>query len=168
MKTIVSGKRSSVFYDSKKDIFIKKFTPKFITKLKFFFKLRKYPGKNYAYISSILNELNIKTASIVESGNYYVITKNVQGISLEEYYKSNPSIIENYISLITTIFKHNIYCGDLSLDNFLVKDDEIYVIDMEDYRYSKFVKRGTKEALRRLSGKIPSDIFEKIRKNIED
>lgn len=91
---------------------------------------------------------------------------NIKGISLDIYSQQNPEILNKYIDMIVKILSNNIYSGDLSLDNFIVYKNEIYVIDMEDYRYSKFVGRGKKEALRRLQGKISSNIFLKIKEQI--
>lgn len=47
METIVSGKRSSVFFNPKDNTYLKTFSPKFSSKLKYFFKFRKYPGENF-------------------------------------------------------------------------------------------------------------------------
>lgn len=170
MKTIVTHPRSSVFYDQSRDIFIKKFTPKLSNKIKYFFKLRKYPGQNFYYISCFLRSLNIKTPIVVKYSNYYVETKNIKGISLEKFiknYPTNKKIIDDFTSLVVTLISNNIYCGDLSLDNFMVKNNEIYVLDLEDFRHVKFFKHTKEEFLKRLKGKIPKDIFENILKKIQ-
>lgn len=170
METIVTHPRSSVFYDKTRDLFIKKFTPKLSNKIKYFFKLRKYPGQNFYYISSFLDSLNIKTPIVVTHSNYYVETKNIKGISLEKFIENNPTnkkIIDDFTSLVLTLITNNIYCGDLSLDNFMVKDDEIYVLDLEDYRHVKFFKHTKEEFLKRLKGKIPKYIFENIIKKLQ-
>lgn len=162
MKEISIGKRSCVYYDEQKDTFIKKFKPNFKSRLKFWFKLRRYPGENFNYISNILNSLGIKTAKIISYGPYEVETRNIHGISLQEYYKINPNIDDKYISLILILLKNNIYSGDLSLDNFIIKDHEIYVIDMEDYKYNKFFKKSKNEFFKRLKYKIPISLYKKI------
>ncbi|MCQ8212092.1 Mn2+dependent serine/threonine protein kinase [Cetobacterium somerae] len=165
METIVTHPRSSVFYDKNRDIFIKKFTPKISSRIKYFFRLRKYPGENFYYISTFLNSLNIKTPTVVKHLNYSVETKNIKGISLEEFIKNNPTdkdIINKFTTLVITLIDNSIYCGDLSLDNFMVKDNEIYVLDLEDYRHVKFFKHNKDEFLRRLKGKVPREIFENI------
>lgn len=170
MEAIVTHPRSSVFYDKSRDTFIKKFTPKLSNRIKYFFKLRKYPGQNFHYISSFLSSLNIKTPTIVKYSNYCVETKNIKGVSLEEFIKSNPinkKIIDDFTLLVITIINNNIYCGDLSLDNFMVKDNQIYVLDLEDYRHVKFFKHTKDEFLKRLKGKVPKDIFENIIKKLQ-
>lgn len=70
--------------------------------------------------------------------------------------------------MVTKLLKNNIYSGDLSFDNFFVKNNEIIVIDLEDYRKVKFFKRDRKEAIRRLYGKINEDIIEKIENNLKN
>lgn len=166
MKIISKSKRSCVYYNSNNDSFFKTFSPSFRSRLKFLFHLRKYPGENFYFISKILNKLNIKTPVILNYSKYSITMSNIKGISLDIYSQENPEILKKYIDIIVKILSNNIYSGDLSLDNFIVYKNEIYVIDMEDYRYSKFVGRGKKEALRRLQGKISSNIFLKIKEQI--
>lgn len=168
MKPINISKRSSVYYDETNDTFVKTFSPNLEARIKYFFKLRKYPGENFSHIGKLLNQINIKTAKIISFTNYSVITKNINGISLYDYYKTNPKIIEKYIDLIIKLFKNNIYSGDLSLDNFIVKDNEIYVIDMEDYRHLYFFNFRKKEFLKRLKKTIPENIFYKVLKRLEN
>lgn len=166
MKVISKQKRSCVFYDEEKDIFIKTFNPKFTNKIKYFFRLRKYPGENFAYIAKNLKELNINTLEILEYSNYSITTKNLHAVTLENYLKlkkENYSILTQYIDIVSTLLKNNIYCGDFAYDNFMVKDNKIFVIDLEDYKKVKFFKKSKKEAIKRLYKKTTPDIIEKIR-----
>ncbi len=165
MKVIVRHPRSAVFYDENRDVFIKKFTPKRVNKIKFFLRFRKYPGENFYYISKLLNSLNIKTPIVLIHSHYYVETKNLNGISLDKFIENNPTdtdILNKYALLVLTLMRNNIYCGDLSLDNFMVKDNDIYALDLEDYRHVKFFKHTNEEFLKRLKGKIPKELFEII------
>lgn len=164
MKEISIGKRSSVYYDEKTDTFIKKFNPNFKSRLKFFFRLRRYPGENFNYISNLLNTFNINTPSIVSYDKYEIKTKNIHGVSLEDYCKFHPDIEDKYVNLILILLNNNIYSGDLSLDNFIVKDEDIYVIDMEDYKHNKFFNKSKKEFLKRLEYKISPNLYNKILK----
>lgn len=167
MKIVVEHDRSSVHYNETSDTFIKRFNPKIESKIKYFLRLRKYPGQNFFYISNLLNSLNIKTAKIVAHSNYHVETENVNGIILEDFIKTNENcqhIVDKYISLILTLLKHDIYSGDLHLRNFIVKNNEIYALDLEDYRHVKAFSRGKDEFFRRLKGKIPKHIFKEIEK----
>ena len=70
--------------------------------------------------------------------------------------------------MVTKLLKNNIYSGDLSFDNFFIKNNEIIVIDLEDYRKVNFFKRDRKEAIRRLHGKINEKIIEKIENNLKN
>lgn len=168
MKVISNQKRSIVYYDEANDIFIKKFMPKFSAKLKYFFRLRKYPGYNFKYISSELNRLNILTVEVISYSHYSVTTKHLFGTPLDKYLINFPqsNILNDFINIICTLFKNNIYCGDLSYDNFFVVDKKIYAIDLEDYRKVKFLKRDTSEAIRRMKGKVDDWVIDEIKKRL--
>lgn len=167
MKIINQQKRSSVFYDEKNDTYIKTFNPKFINRLKFLFRFRNYPGKNFYFISNILKSLNLYSAEVINFSNYSVTTKNLHGINMETYIKKYPNsdIISQYITFVKKLIDNNIYCGDLSYDNFIVKDERLYAIDLEDYKKVKFFNKDKKEFFRRLKQKIDEDTFNKIINN---
>ncbi|MGL6025009.1 MAG: hypothetical protein ACRC0F_10380, partial [Cetobacterium sp.] len=102
---------------------------------------------------------------IVNHSKYSVETEKLDGESLEEVLNREPKnliVINNYIDIVISLLKNNIYCGDLSFDNFIVINNEVYPFDLEDYRHVKFLKRGQDEFLRRLKGKIPPHIFEEV------
>lgn len=175
MQIVSDQRRSLVYFDETNNHFIKIFKPKFINKLKYFFRLRKYPGDNFFYIAKELQKLGVKTVEIVNFSHYKVVNKNIDGISLNKYLESNSNsnsnneqILQKYVHLIFTLLKNNIYSGDLSYDNFFVKDNEIIVIDLEDYRKVKFLARTSKEAIRRMYGKIPEEIITSIVKKLND
>lgn len=164
-------KRSKVFFDESEEVYIKYFYPKFKFKLKYFFKFRKYPGCNFKYISDTLNSLNFKTPKILEYSNYFIKTKKVDGITLDEYIKNNPNdktMLKNFINFIVTIYFNNIYSGDLHLKNFLVSNNELYILDLEDYRHTKVLNYRKKEFLRRLKTKIPPNIYNLILEEIKN
>lgn len=138
MKIISEQKRSLVYFNEEENTFIKIFKPKFLNRLKYLFRFRKYPGDNFFYISKELKKLEIKTVEILSYSHYKVITKNIHGTPLNIYLEKNR-------------------------DN-----NEIIVIDLEDYRKVKFFKRDRKEAIRRLYGKINEDIIEKIENNLKN
>ena len=171
MKIISEQKRSLVYFNEEEDTFIKIFKPKFLNRLKYLFRFRKYPGDNFFYISKELKKLEIKTVEILSYSHYKVITKNIHGTPLNiflEKNRDNNEIIQKYIYLVTKLLKNNIYSGDLSFDNFFIKNNEIIVIDLEDYRKVNFFKRDRKEAIRRLHGKINEEIIEKIENNLKN
>ncbi|MGL5055820.1 MAG: RIO1 family regulatory kinase/ATPase [Fusobacteriaceae bacterium] len=170
MESIVSHKRSCVFYSHQNHTFIKTFSPKFINRFKFFLGLRRYPGNNFFYISNLLNSLNIKTPEIVTYSKYKVITKDLYGESLEKYLENSvetSSIINRYVEIILILLKNDIYSGDLSLDNFFVKNDEIYALDLEDYKHNICFKNKKNKIIERLKNKIPSSIFNLILEEIK-
>lgn len=171
MKIISNQKRSKVYYNSENDTFTKIFFPKYNNQLKYFFRLRKYPGHNVYYISNELKKLNLKTFNVISYKKYEVIMSNIHGISLREYLKIYPkkskNILFKFCDIIATILKNNIYSGDIAYGNFIVKDDEIYIIDLEDYRKVKFLKRDNKEAIQRMKGKVDDWVIEEVKKRLK-
>ena len=167
-KIIAISIRSKVIYDDEEKIYIKYFYPEKIKKIKFFLKLRKYPGENCIYISKFLNNNNIKTAKILEHTKYSIKTKEVQGKNLvEELLEANflkkEELINKYINLVVKMIELGIYFGDLHFGNFILYNDELYVIDFEDYRkdlFSKFRKKSLLKRLRRYLLRI-NEIYDK-------
>lgn len=168
MKIISEHKRSIVYFDEISDMFIKKFKPKFINKLKYFLRLRKYPGHNFYFIATELKKLNLNVPEILNFSHYSITMKNIHGTSLKKYLDNNYSkkIINDFIDIIVCILNNNIYSGDMGYNNFLVKDNQIYIIDLEDYRKVRFFKRNTNEAIRRMKGKVDDWVIEEIKKNL--
>lgn len=168
MKIISNQKRSKVYYNSEDDTYIKYFLPKWNNRLKYFFRLRKYPGDNFYSITQELKKLNLNVPEILTYSHYYITMKNIHGIPLDKYLEQNNSkhILNIFINTVVTILKNDIYSGDMAYGNFLVKDDKIYVIDLEDYRKVKFLKRDNKEAIRRMKGKVDDWVLEKIKQRL--
>lgn len=186
-KVIVNHKRTRVVYDTEKKIYTKYFYPKFDKKLKCFLGFRKYPGRNYKYISDILEKDGIKVAEIIDFSKYSVSTKEINGKDLsEELINSEKArgekLINKYIEIVSKIINLGIYFGDFNFDNFIVYQDELYAIDLEDYRKDFFsvyrnkslIKRLRRQLLERteIIGKMSeffngNDIFNEIEKRLK-
>lgn len=170
MKIIVDGKRSKVFYFPQKKSYLKKFYPKFESKIKFFLRLRKYPGLNFKFISEELEKLEIKVPQILSYGKYHVETEEVQGVLLRKFleHSIDEMILEKYADCVSKILNSGIYCGDFNFGNFIVdSNEELVAIDLEDYRKVKYLKRDNQEALRRLKREIgEGKLYSKIESNI--
>ena len=168
MKIINNHKRSKVYYNDTKDEYVKLFFPKFSKKLKYFFGLRKYPGHNFKFISDELNKLGIHTAKIIKYGKYSVITKNIDGKNLDEYTKGNIKhpILKDFIKIVSTILKNNIYFGDFNFKNFIVKNNKIYAIDLEDYRKEKFGTHSIDYAIKGMEEQLPASITSKVKEEL--
>lgn len=170
IKIIKNDKRSKVVYDSLQKQYRKEFTPKFIKKIKYFLKLDKYPGHNFKYISNLLESLNIRTPEIINFSKDEVITKEIQGKSLEEILKKSSKeeskkYIEEYISLIRKLIENKIYFADYSCDNFYVYNGEIYALDLEDYRSDFLFYIRKKKMFKVMEEKIrtiPKECLEKL------
>lgn len=161
LKEIVNSNRSKVWYDEKNEVYIKKFYPKFSKKIKYLFKISKYPGENFNYISQELKKIGIKTSDIVYYSKYEVHTKKVVGKSLEEIFKGDDLntvayYLEKYIQLINKLIENKIFFCDFSGDNFFVQHDDIVVIDLEDYRKSIFFKK--KKMLKKIKDKLDFEV----------
>ena len=154
-KVIVNHKRTKVVFDTEKRIYTKYFYPKYDKRLKFFLGFRKYPGRNYKYISDILEKDGIKVAEIIDFDKYSVSTKEVLGKSLfEELITSDKErgkeLINKYVEIVSKIINLGIYFGDFNFDNFIVYQNELYAIDLEDYRKDFFSAYREKSLIKRL------------------
>ncbi len=165
MKRIIAeDKYSKVVFDDEKDEYIKTFTPSLKKKIKFFLKLRKYPGENTKYISDILNSIGIKTPYIKKFEKYMVITEDVKGISLKEVLDKETDnkridiLLEKYICIVRRIIENKIYYGDFHFNNFLVAGDELFLLDLEDYKKELFFIFSKKKMLRLLKRKLEKTV----------
>lgn len=185
-KVIVNHKRTKVVFDTEKRIYTKYFYPKFDKRLKCFLGFRKYPGKNYKCISDILEGDGIKVAEVVNFDKYSVSTKEIMGNNLsEELINSEKTrgkeLINKYIEIVSKIINLGIYFGDFNFNNFIVYENELYAIDLEDYRkdfFSIYRKKSLIKRLRRqlverteTAGKMleffnGKDVFNKIEKRL--
>lgn len=108
---------------------------------------------------------------IVKYSKYYVITKKIEGTILFDYIQQHPNnknIIYKYIDLVATVLNNNIYCGDLNLFNFIVKDNTLFALDLEDYRHGKFLSKTQDEAIKRLHTKVDSWVIKEIKKKLKN
>lgn len=158
MKIIVDHRRTKVFFDEEKEQYIKEFHPKLSFRMKYFFRLRRYPGSNFKFIAHELKSLGIKTPNIVFADKYKVVTEKVEGILLSDYLKNNEDdILIKYLDLIVKVLKSDIYFGDFHSGNFIVKNGDIYALDLEDYKKEKFFKKNLDEVLKRLKDKLKNE-----------
>ncbi len=170
MIEIAKNKYSQVFYDYEKDVYIKKFTPKLKKKIKYFFKLRKYPGENCKYISDIFNKLKIKTPEVVETGKYYIITKNIPGKMLDKVLDEEndtekiKKYLKEYIEIVSVIIKNKIYYADFHFGNFILYNEELYILDLEDYKKDILFVFRRKKLLKLLKQKLTVIIYDKLMK----
>jgi len=168
-KILKNNRRSKVTYDSNNNIFIKEFNPKIKKKFKYLLKLDKYPGYNFKYISDVLNSININTVEVTDFFKYKVITKELKGESLEAALKKSSKekskeYIEKYTILIKKLMENKIYFADYSCDNFFVFNDELYALDLEDYRKDYLFIFRKKKMIKVMENKIktiPKESLEK-------
>lgn len=154
---IVDNKRTKVIYNNIDKTYKKILYPSFEKKIKYFFKIRKYPGYNCKYIYNIFIKSNIKTAEIINFDKYTITTKEIKGNKLmDELLSSNNQkgdlLLKKYINIVSKIINLDIYYGDFNFDNFIVSDEELYIVDLEDYRKDflcRFRKKSIKKRLKR-------------------
>lgn len=186
-KVIVNHKRTKVIFNTEGRVYTKYFYPKFDKKIKCFLGLRKYPGRNYKYISDILEEDGIKVAEVINFNKYSVSTKEIIGKNLSEELKNSEKergkeLINKYIEIVSKIINLGIYFGDFNFDNFIVSQEELCAIDLEDYRkdlFSAFRKKSLIKRLRRqlverteITGKMSefyngNSVFNEIEKRLK-
>ena len=158
-KVIVNHKRTKVVFDTENRIYTKYFYPKFDKRLKYFLGFRKYLGRNYKYISDILEKEGIKVAEIVNFNKYSVSTKEITGKDLSEELinsekERGEKLINKYIEMVSKIINLGIYFGDFNFDNFIVYQNELYAIDLEDYRKDFFSTYRKKSLIKRLKRQL--------------
>ena len=168
-KVIVNHKRTKVVFDTENRIYTKYFYPKFDKRLKCFLGLRKYPGRNYKYISDILEKEGIKVAEVIDFDKFMIKTKEIMGKNLSEEFinsekERGKELINKYVEIVSKIINLGIYFGDFNFDNFIVYQNELYAIDLEDYRKDFFSTYRKKSLIKRLKRQLVerTEIAEKI------
>lgn len=171
-RVIVDTDLRKVIYNSENKTYTKIIKCKLKKRIKFFLRIRKYPGENIKYISELFRKNGIKALEVLEYSKYKVVTKEITGKTfLEELISNynnyeNKVLIEEYIKLITKIINLGVYFGDFNFGNFIVHNKELYAIDLEDYRKDFFSKFRRKSLLKRLKRELRKN--EKILKNVDE
>lgn len=165
MTCLRKNHKRSVYYDKSAGQYTKYFTPKFELKLKYWLRLRKYPGLNFAYIARKLQALGLNTPQIIEAEKYKVVTREIAAPTLREYLQNSndPNVYEQFVEVVARILNAGISFFDFNQGNFLYKDGQFYVIDLEGYTDSVFISRGKAGVLYR----IEKDLGAPFRKEIE-
>jgi len=152
VKLIVDQKDRKVLYDESKNLYIKEFYPKMKNRIKYFFKLRKYPGINFNYVAKELNKIGVKTPKIIKFSKYKVVTSEIKGITLKKYLEKNQDeeLIEKYLNILVKMLNNKIYYRDLGPGNFIYDGKNIYAIDLEGYHVKSILTGRNKELKERL------------------
>ncbi len=153
-------REEKVIYNPEKESYTKIVIPKFSKRIKFYLGLRRYPGYNVKYMVDLLNTNGIKTFEILSYSKYMTETKELKGKTLfetlknEKNYEKIEELLEKYSLIVAKIISLGIYFGDFNYFNFILKDNEIYVIDLEDYRKDFLCRFRKKDMMRRLKNKL--------------
>lgn len=153
-------REEKVIYNSEKGSYTKIVIPKLSKRIKFYLGLRRYPGYNVKYMADLLNTNGIKTFEILSYTKYMTETRELKGKTLfetlknEKDYDKIEDLLEKYSSIVAKIINLGIYFGDFNYFNFILKDNDIYVIDLEDYRKDFLCKFRKKDMMRRLKNKL--------------
>ncbi|MFA9396448.1 MAG: hypothetical protein ACERJ1_17330 [Halodesulfovibrio sp.] len=166
MTCLRKEKKRSLYYDEEKKQYIKIFTPKMELKLKYWTGLRQYPGLNFAHIAKRLQAIGLRTPLVTAAEKYRVTTQAIEAPTLEKYLKdtNDPTIKPRLIELIASILNSGIVFFDFHYGNFLYKDEEIYVIDLEGYSDSIFVSRGRSGVLYRIEKHLGLQFRQEVEK----
>ncbi|UUV19303.1 hypothetical protein NRK67_07600 [Fusobacteria bacterium ZRK30] len=93
----------------------------------------------------------------MEYSKYKVVTRDIEGVVLREYLKKDDSILKDFLDIIVKILKNKIYYSDFNTKNFIVKDGEIYAIDLEGYKTKMMAVKTKKELHDRLQKALKND-----------
>lgn len=85
------------------------------------------------------------------------MTKDIQGVVLREYLKKDDSILKYFLDIIVKILKNKIYYSDFNTKNFIVKDGEIFAIDLEGYKIGMMAVKTKEELHNRLQKALKND-----------
>ncbi|WP_442322410.1 hypothetical protein [Cernens ardua] len=154
MEFVLSGKYSTVYYDRGRKVYIKTFSPKRFDRLRYFLHIRPYPGKNFALVAHQLTEQGIRVPEILIAENYYLETRDIEGSQLRELLPDHPELQEKFVELIVTLFRAGIHCRGLNTKNFIVRDEELYAIDLDAYKAAGVIKFPEREFLENLKRAI--------------
>ncbi len=95
--------------------------------------LRRYRTRREAKLLQKLREIGVNTPKLIEvkEEDYTIIMQYVDGVTLKRYLSPEKiDIMEDVGNVVAKIHKAGIIHGDLTTSNFIVKDSEIYVIDL--------------------------------------
>ncbi|WP_373078769.1 hypothetical protein [Fusobacterium varium] len=149
-----------VIYDAKEKTYTKIIKPKLKKQLKYFFRLRRYPGENINYIANLFRQNKIKTFDILEYSKNSVVTSEIEGrILMDEILVTKDRdkvqiLIDKFVDIVTRIISLGVYYGDFNFGNFIVSNGELYVIDLEDYRKDFFTRFRKKSIMKRLKRQL--------------
>lgn len=153
-------RKEEIVYNKEKESYTKIVIPKISKRLKYYLGLRRYPGHNVKYMVDLLNNNGINTFEILSYSKYMTETKEIKGKTLFEVLQKEKDLViiekllDKYSEVVAKIIDLGIYFGDFNYFNFILKDEEIYVIDLEDYRKDFLCRFRKREMLRRLKEKL--------------
>ena len=105
-RVIVDTDLRKVIYNSENKTYTKIIKCKLKKRIKFFLKIRKYPGENIKYISELFRKNGIKALEVLEYSKYKVVTKEITGKTFLE------ELILNYNNYESKILNRKIYYND--------------------------------------------------------
>lgn len=155
-KIIIDGKLRKVIYDTEKKTYTKTIKCKLKKRIKFYLHLRRYPGENIKYIADLFHKNGINTFEVLSYSKYEVVMSEIEGKTLLEEIITNKDkersekLIYKYLDLVTRIIELGVYFGDFNFGNFIVHNDELYAIDLEDYRKDFLTRFRRKPLMKRL------------------
>jgi len=166
MKCLRKNHKRAVYLDETTREYTKIFTPKLELKIKYWLGMRKYPGLNFAHIAKRLNALGLKTPVVVAAEKYKVTTKEIVAPTVAQHMKetSDSTIEPQLIELIASILNAGIVFFDFHYENFLYKEGEFYVLDLEGYSDSIFVSRGRAGVLYRIEKHLGANFRKEVEK----
>ncbi|MGL6167884.1 MAG: hypothetical protein ACRC0Y_06335 [Fusobacteriaceae bacterium] len=167
------GTRKVEYFPNEKS-YLKTFKPKLKDKFKFWFRIRRYPGENFKYISEELTKIGVNSVKVKTFGKYFVDTEEIDGTTLENFLlccsdDEKHKIILQFIDYVIRIINAGIYFGDFHYKNFMVdKNQMLIAIDLEGYKKEKINSSGPTASMRRLKKDIKDkEVYLKIESRIK-
>jgi hypothetical protein len=144
MSSLVKSKPSGeVYYNDVLKVYEKTFTPTLTDRLKYLSGLSPYPGEHFAHIAKRLQTVGVITPTIISTSRYSVKTLDVGGEDLlTKLLQADPNEIDFWLDQYTTAIAKTLQAGiffaDFHFRNYLVRDHDLYALDLDNYRDDMF------------------------------
>lgn len=149
-----------IIYNKEEKTYTKKIGRKSKKLIKYWLGMRRYPGENIKYIADLFHKNGIKTFEVLSYSKFEVVMSEVEGKTLLEEIitnkdkKKSEELIYKYVEIVTKIIELGIYFGDFNFGNFIVHNNELYAIDLDDYRKDFLTRFRRKPMMRRLKREL--------------
>jgi Kae1-associated kinase Bud32 len=132
-------------------------------------KIRRKRTKLEAKIMREVKRIGINVPKIIEESDFSIKMEYIDGKILRSV-EIDEKIVKGIAKIVSILHQNNIIHGDLTTSNFILKDDEIYLIDFGLSKFSRKIEDKAEDLLvlfYTLKG-VHYEVFEKYWKIFEE